>query len=153
MVEHIMHENTIDMQKINLASVVKKMQMKVRSLFAKLKKITGGRAYQKTYDKWKSTNYVLKVPHKTGSPTKRKLEEQLQCEQLACKKARKKVDETRKKLVQSEKTNAELQRNIDRLVRNKQRRGRNKNKASYSKSHTRRQFRQNIQDLKETMSL
>ena len=120
MIEHIMNENAIKLEKIHIKPLIKSMQIKVRGMFAKLKACRGGRAYQKTYDKWKMTNFELKVKHKTGSPTKRKLEEQLQSEQQVSKRARKEIHETQKKLFQAEKETRELQRRIDRLVRNKQ---------------------------------
>ena len=151
--EQVLIENAVDIQKVHLAPLIKRVRFKIRHLRDKLRRCKGGRAYARTLDKWKTTSYELNVPHKTGSPCKRKLEECVKREQQASKQARRELHETRKKLLKVEKRQQELQRNVDRLLKNKQRRGKNRNKRSYSRSHMRRQFKNNIQDLQQTISL
>ena len=86
--------------------------------------------------------YTVKVNHKTGSPTKRKLEKELNTESSKRRKLEHELTQAASELNMCKDDNGELQRKLDRLSNlNKLQqgeRGRTKGKIGYSESQKRR---------------
>ncbi|XP_038061942.1 uncharacterized protein LOC119732485 [Patiria miniata] len=99
--------------------------------------------------------YTLKVPHKTGSPTKRKLEYQLESEKIKRRKVEESLATVSNDLVKCSQEKLEVERKFERYSdpkkREKGERGRTKGKQSYmySERQRRRHKHKQITDMKD----
>ena len=97
---------------INAVFVLNKLKNKIKFMFRQLKSVNrSGFKLQALMTKWENTTFTLKVPHRTGSPTKRKLENTE--EELS--RVADELTTTRRVLADINGKNKELERTIDRL--------------------------------------
>nr|XP_054750436.1 LOW QUALITY PROTEIN: uncharacterized protein LOC129256207 [Lytechinus pictus] len=153
----VLNTHHITLEGIDLSSVFKTLKQKVKSLFQKSKKCVkaGGKSVEMQLRKWKETEYSLKLPHKSGSPTKRKLQEDVQEEKSKRIKLESELTVLTNKLEQTEGKNLELERRVQRLKnpmkKQKGGRGKNKNKLKYTPSQKYRHQANALKEFKSTV--
>ena len=78
----ILTRHKLNADRFDIQSVIKTLQCKIKKMTEQFRKLrsAGGKSLKNLLANWTSSDYILKLPHKTGSPTKRKLEEDLQNE-------------------------------------------------------------------------
>ena len=128
---------------------------KLRRMWTTWIKKSGGHWHSKLRSQWEKSKYTCKVYHKTGSPTKRKLEDEVVHAQVARRKLEDDLKDTSTELGKCRAEKEELERKVDRLANpTKQRlgvRGRRKGKSNYSKCQKWRHKQQKIEAIKETL--
>ena len=137
---------------INIEFVRKTLVEKLKHLLRKFKlACRSGFKRQALLDNWKQSNYQLTVPHRTGSPTKRKLgevEEELN-------KTHEELNVSKQVLAELNEQNKELKRRGERLCNPKKRkigeRGKSKQKNEYSRSQKRIHKKQKLEAVKSVL--
>ena len=134
---------------------LKFLESKLGRLWKNWKSANGSSGRQKLLNKWGKSVYTMKVQHKTGSPTKRKLETELKNESCKRRKLENELNNTGIELTKSKEESSELQRKLDRLSnplkRQRGERGRSKGKVSYSQSQKRRQKDKKIKMVRDML--
>lgn len=136
--------------KVNVPPIAKILSRRLKRMYSTLVGCKGFWARQKVLERWTNSTYELNLPHKTGTPTKRKLESQL--DQEKCKRTKLEAD-----LTKQMEENEELARVNHRLKQVKNTtngvRGRSKGKKEVSKSQKYRRKQKDVENVKETMTL
>lgn len=142
----------LNRDQINIACVRKTLVEKLRHLLRKLKLLSrSGFKKKELLEKWANSDYVLNVPHRTGSPTKRKLEEV----QEELNRSHDELNVSRQVLADTTNQNQELKRKTERLSNPKKRkhgeRGKSKQKNSYSDVQKRRHKKHKVETVKSML--
>lgn len=141
---HILNRHHMTISDFNLDLSLAVLGAKLRRLWTAWTKKSSGSNHKKMIKKWEKSKYKCKIYHKTGSPTKRKLEDEVRNEQVRRKKLESDFDDVSKELRKCNEEKEELERKVERLSNPNKRkqghRGRSKGKKKgYSKSQKRRQ--------------
>ena len=106
----------MSMAKFEIPPVIKTLKSKLKRMFITVKKCrsSGGKCMERQLQKWKSDEkYSLLLPHKSGSPTKRKLQDDLETETRKRQELEHDIANFTNELDQSKSENQELKRQID----------------------------------------
>ena len=149
----ILIKHKINVDQVNIPQVLKTLTEKIRYLFRTLKNVSrSDHKKKKTLRNWQKSNYTLRIPHRTGSPTKKQLKHVK--DELA--KTNDDLTETNKKFNKLKEENVELGRKVDRLSNPRKRkageRGKTKGKLEYSESQQRRHKKQRIESIETCLS-
>ena len=138
----ILSKYHIKRDQINFEGVLKTLLQKIKWIFRQLKNASGSKK-QRYMKKLKESSYTLVLPHRSGSPTKRKFEE-----------VNNELQETKEELYNTKEMNNELERKLNRLANPKKRRrgerGKTKGKLNYSDSQKLRHKKQKIEQVQST---
>ncbi len=153
----ILTKHHVKYDKIDTSSVVKTLGNKIKKMLTLVnaKSKEGGKSLRNLFKKWEESTYELNLPHATGTPTKRKLENDLNEERVKRQKLEDDVSNLQAELGQCRENENELKRQVGRLSNPVKRkngvRGRAKKKLTYSKSEKYRQRSRSIGQIKETV--
>ena len=149
----------LSMAKFDIPPVIKTLKSKLKRMFITMKKCrgAGGNSLERQLEKWKSDGkYSLQLPHKSGSPTKRKLQHDLETETRKRQELEHDVANFANELDHSKSQNQELKRQFDRLKNPQKRaqgqRGKGKGKLTYKKSQYYKNRQQVLTNLKSTVN-
>lgn len=149
----ILSKNNITIEDFNFDLSAISLGSKLRRLWKMWTTRNSGSHHQKMLSKWQYSKYELKVYHKTGSPTKRKLEMEVESERAKWKKLEDRFNAVSEELSCSKLVNQELLRKVERLSNGKEcghgKRGRTKNKETYSSWQRRRHHMQKTKAVKD----
>ena len=152
----ILDRHNMSFAKFNIEYSLTSLESKLRRLWNSWQKNKSGSSHQKLIKKWEKTVYKLKVQHKTGTPNKRKLEEEVKEERSKRRKLETEFEEVNEELTKCKEEKHELERQVDRLSNSKKRkqgqRGKTKRKQTYSASQKRRQKKQKISSMKQSLN-
>ena len=114
-----------------------------------------GHWHSKLISQWEKSQYTCRIYHKTRSPTKRKLEDEVVHAQVVRRKMEDELKNVGTELCKCRAEKEELERKVDRLSNPKKQRhgvrGRTKGKSNYSKSQKSRHKKQKIDSVKDTL--
>ena len=143
------HHMTVD--HFLLPAVLSSLRSKLKRMFQTVSKCvrSGGTNLAHQLKKWRESVYNLKLPHVTGSPTKRKLETDLERESKRRRSLETELNDTKAE-------NHELERQVERLKnpvkRKKGQRGRGKGKLAYKKSQRYKKRANNLSNMKDVIN-
>ncbi|XP_072046040.1 uncharacterized protein [Amphiura filiformis] len=149
------HHMTLD--QVDAPPILKTLVNKIKKMVTLVnqKRKAGGTSIKNLLDKWKCSLYNLKLPHATGSPTKRKLENDLNEEKCKRRKLETDFNNLQEEVEQRTEEQNELKRQVERLKnpikRKRGQRGRSKNKEGYHQAQKYRLRRRSIAQIKETV--
>ncbi|KAJ8019298.1 hypothetical protein HOLleu_42179 [Holothuria leucospilota] len=142
----------VEVNKVDIPSVVRVVIQKLKNMLHRLRKCKGGHSRKKVTAEWKKSDYIIKLPCKTDTPTKRKLKEDVARERKKLQKSVEKVKEAEHKIEQLLTENRELERQMENILHKKpSRRGKARNKLVYSKPYRRRMELCRIKAIKRSV--
>ena len=134
----ILTKHHVDLDKFNPNSSLKALTSKLGRLWKSWRSATGTNGRQRLWRKFGNSTYTLKVQHETGSPNKRKLEQELKTEKAKRRKLEDDLAAVKSELNESIEEKKEVCRKLKRLSnplkRQRGERGRQKGKDTYSQS-------------------
>ena len=95
----ILVRHHISFKKVDVIFSIRTLESKLRRLWKAWTCKSSGHHHTKLSKKWEKSKYALKVSHKTGSPTKRKLEEEVKDERVKHRKLESDLDKVNEELV------------------------------------------------------
>ena len=156
--QRIVTRHHISPEKIDFTgNCLTSLKSKLSRLWNLWKSRKGSCGRLKLLTKFEKTIYTLKVPHKTGSPTKRKLEHELENEIVKRRKVEDSLIKISNDLVKCQEEKREVERKLERFSNPQKRergeRGKSKGKLSfmYSERQKRRHRRQKVKDAKDLL--
>ena len=153
----LLDRHNMTMEHVDIPPVIKTLKQKFKSMYQASRKCwrAGGRSLAFQLEKWKKTEYTIKLPHTSGSPTKRKLENDLNEERNKRVNLEKELSSLNDRLENSNSTNQELERKINRMndpiKRGKGQRGKGKGKDSIKKSQQYKNIAKGLNDIKASV--
>ncbi|KAJ8050097.1 hypothetical protein HOLleu_03167 [Holothuria leucospilota] len=78
MIQAFFDKHSVVYDKVNTPPRIKRLPFKVKNLYHKVKKCKGGKQLRKLIAEMKASTYDLKFTHKSDSPRKRKLQDDLE---------------------------------------------------------------------------
>ena len=151
MLTRILSHNNISIEKVNL-EYLKPLKSKLARLWVSYSNRKGSRGRQNLISNFEKTSYTLKVPHKTGSPTKRKIEREVETANAKVRKLEGgyndvlfELDVCRNQLIESQR----IVNKLSNPKKNRKGRGKAKNKQNYSGSQKRRHEYQKVDAIKD----
>ncbi|XP_033095868.1 uncharacterized protein LOC117100328 [Anneissia japonica] len=148
----LLKKNSISADNVDTSQVMKTLQYKIKKMYEKVsqKSKAGGMTFKNYLNQLNSTNYTLKLPHATGSPTKRKLEETLNNERAKRQKLENDISKLENDLKATKSEKCDLLRKIG----NPQsigKRGKARNKFNYKQAQQYRNRSSNIKTIKKNV--
>ena len=150
----IMSQYKIHLDKVDVTfTCLRPLKSKLRRMWTSWTNAKGSRGKSKLVQKFENSTYAFKIPHKTGSPTKRKLAGDVQEGKTKIQKLECDLADAQNDLITYEDELREANRKLGRLSNPTKRvrgeRGRTRGKSLYSKSQKRRHKLQKIEVVKD----